>query len=200
MEPLPFTLQSPDLLTAVRVAGPKAQHCSGATTGLFHRVTLVMKCHIGGHRFGFSSAGVSKVSTVTILLVEDIECWRKAIPPLLLDEPSFEIVCQVVNGRQAVLVAEQLQPAIVLMDISLPRISGIDAAKRIRNVAPSSKIIFLSEERDVEIVQAALKVGCGYVLKSDAANDLVAAIHSAVAGKAVISRQMTGLGLVGSCH
>ena len=140
------------------------------------------------------------MSIVTILLVEDIEFWRKAIPPLLLDEPSFEIVCQVVDGRHAILVAEQLQPAVVLMDISLPRMNGIDAAQGIRNVSPSSKIVFLSEQRDVEIVQAALRVGCGYVLKSDAANDLVAAIHSAIAGKALISRQMTGLGLVASCH
>ena len=140
------------------------------------------------------------MSNVRILVVEAIECWRKVVSSLLLDEPSFEIICEVGDGREAVLISAQLQPTIVLMDIGLPRLSGIEVARWIPKVAPKTRIIFFSEERDVDVVQAALNLGCGYVLKSDAASDLVAAIRSVATGKAFISRQLTGLGLIGNCQ
>jgi DNA-binding NarL/FixJ family response regulator len=149
---------------------------------------------------GFPSMEVTRVSKVRILMAEDTDVWREFVSTILRNEPSFEIICEVVDGPQAVLMAERLQPTILLLDIGLPELNGIDVAGRIRNLALKTRIVFLSEQRDVEIVQAALDVSCGYVLKSDAAKDLVAAIHSAIAGEAFISRQLAGLGLAGDCQ
>lgn len=133
------------------------------------------------------------MSNVRILVVDDIAFWRKLISSVLQNESSFDIVCEVVDGLQAVLMAEQLRPTIVLLDISLPRLNGIDAARWIRTLAPTARIIFLSEQRDPEIIQAALNLACGYVLKSDAASDLIPAIHSVAAGKPFFSSQLDGL-------
>jgi DNA-binding NarL/FixJ family response regulator len=140
------------------------------------------------------------MSKVRILVAEDTELWRDFVSSTLRSEPSFEIICEVGDGLQAVLMAEQLQPMIVLLDIGLPELSGIDAARGIRKLAPNTRIVFFSEQRDVEVVQAALNVGCGYVLKSDAAKDLVAAIHSAATRKAFISHQLGNLGLLSNCQ
>ena len=137
---------------------------------------------------------------VRILVVDDIEFWRERVSSMLRKESSFEIVCEVADGLQAVLMAEELRPTIVLLDIGLPRLSGLNAARWIRNLAPKTRIVFLSEQRDLEIVGAALKLGCGYVLKSDATEDLVAAIRSAAAGEPFVSRQLSGFGLRGNCH
>jgi DNA-binding NarL/FixJ family response regulator len=135
------------------------------------------------------------VSKVSVLVAEDNELWRTFIGMTLRKEPSFEIICEVVDGLQAVRIAEQRRPTTALLDIGLPRLNGIDAARSIRELAPSTKIVFLSEHRDVEVVKAAVAVGSGYVLKSDAGDDLVTAIHSAVRGERFLSRQLAGLGI-----
>lgn len=140
--------------------------------------------------------GDIKVRKVRILVAEDVELWRQFISSTLLKEPSFEIICEVVDGQQAVLMAEQHQPTIALMDIGLPRLCGLDAARSIKRLAPNTAIIFLSGQQDMDIVQAALDLGNGYVLKSDAANDLIAAIHSVATGEVFVSRQLAGLGIV----
>jgi len=133
------------------------------------------------------------VSKVSILVAEDNQLWRNFIARTLQIESSFEIICEVVDGLQAILIAEQRRPTIALLDLGLPRLNGLDAARSIRELAPSTKIVFLSDHRDVEVVKAALAVGSGYVLKSDAADDLVTAIHSAIKGERVLSRQLAGL-------
>ena len=140
------------------------------------------------------------MSKVRILVIDDVAFWREFVCSMLRNEPSFEIICEVVDGKQAILLAEQFHPTIALLDIGLPQINGIEAAVQIRHRAPKTRIVFLSEQRDVESIQAALDAGCAYVLKSEAAKDLVAAIHSAIAGEAFISRQLAGLGLVGNCQ
>lgn len=135
------------------------------------------------------------MSKISILVAEDNELWRNFIGWTLRIESSFEIICEVVDGLQAILIAEQRRPTIALLDLGLPRLNGLDAARWIRELAPSTKIVFLSDVRDEEIVKAALAVGSGYVLKSDAGADLVTAIHSAVRGERVLSRQLAGLGI-----
>ena len=127
----------------------------------------------------FPGKGGIKVLKIHILVAEDTELWRKFISSTLQKEPSVEIICEVVDGVQAVLAAERHQPTIALLDISLPLLSGLDAARSIRTLAPNTRIVFLSEQRDIEVVQAALDIGSRYVMKSNAARDLVAAIHSA---------------------
>ena len=130
---------------------------------------------------------------VRILVAEDNELWRDYISSLLLQEPSFEIICEVVDGLQAVQVAAQHQPTIALLDIGLPQLSGLDAARSIKTLSPNTAIVFLSGQQDMEVIQTALTFASGYVLKSDAASDLIAAIHSAARGEVFVSRQLTGL-------
>ena len=139
--------------------------------------------------------GVITVRKVRILVADDMEPWRDYVSSMLQNEPSFEIICQVVDGMEAVLAAKQHQPTIALLDIGLPRLNGLDVARSIRELAPNTKIIFLSDHRDVEVVKAALAIGWGYILKADAGDDLVAAIHSAVRGERFLSRQLAGLGV-----
>jgi DNA-binding NarL/FixJ family response regulator len=82
-----------------------------------------------------------------------------------------------------------------LLDIGLPRLSGIDAARSIKRVAPNTAIVFLSGQHDMDIIQAALDLGSSYVLKSDTASDLIPAIHSVAKGETFVSRQLARLGI-----
>jgi DNA-binding NarL/FixJ family response regulator len=133
------------------------------------------------------------MSKVGILVVDDFALWREFVSSVLRSEPLFEIVCEVVDGKQAVAMAGQLQPTVALLDIGLPKLSGIDAAITIRKIAPNTRAVFLSDQRDPDVVQAALQVADGYVLKSDAATDLVPAIHSVAKGDPFMSRQVADL-------
>jgi DNA-binding NarL/FixJ family response regulator len=87
----------------------------------------------------------------------------------------------VADGTQAVAKAEELQPDIVVLDITMPGMSGFEAARRIRNIAPTAEILFLSQHDTVETIRQAFQIGGrGYVVKSDAAKELVAAIRSII--------------------
>jgi CheY-like chemotaxis protein len=102
----------------------------------------------------------------------------------------MHIVGVVSDGLAAVLKAEELQPDVILLDVGLPKLNGVEAARRIRRVAPKSKILFLSQEVDVEVARVALSDGHGYVVKSDAENELFAAIEAVVQGKKFVSRRL----------
>src|ERR1700758_2279221 len=93
---------------------------------------------------GFPSTEVTRVSKVRILMAEDTDLWREFVSTMLRNEPSFEIICEVLDGRKAIQMAERLQPTITLLDVGLPQINGIDAAGQIRNLAPKTRIVFLS--------------------------------------------------------
>ena len=99
----------------------------------------------------------------------------------------MRIVGVVSDGLAAVLKAEELQPDVVLLDVGLPKTNGIEAARRIRRVAPKSKILFLSQEVDVEVARVALSDAHGYVVKSDADNELFSAIDAVAQGKKFVS-------------
>jgi len=99
------------------------------------------------------------------------------------------------DGEQAVLKAEEIQPDLVLLDISLPGISGIEAARRIRGVSPNSRIIFLSQHDSLQMVQDAVRVGGhGYVTKMDAGSDLLKAIRTVREGKRFVSQRIVSQG------
>lgn len=130
---------------------------------------------------------------IRILVVEDFELARRFISTALAKEPSFEVVGEVSDGLTAAERAEDLQPDVVLLDIGLPGLNGIEAAKRIRKTAPRAKIVFVSQQSSPELVQAALAVGgSGYVLKSDAGNDLLKAISAVLNGETFLSRALRG--------
>jgi DNA-binding NarL/FixJ family response regulator len=127
-----------------------------------------------------------------ILVVDDFEPWRHFVRSIL-QVTNVEIVDIASDGLEAVQKAEALQPDLIVLDISLPKLDGIDAARQIRSVAPKSKILFLSQVSDPDVVRAALRVGArGYVVKDDAVRDLVAAVEAVVLGKHFLSNRLTG--------
>jgi DNA-binding NarL/FixJ family response regulator len=131
--------------------------------------------------------------TFRILLVEDFEPWRSFVASLLRKNPEWQIISEVSDGLEAIQKAEEFQPDLILLDIGLPRLNGIEAASSIRNVAPESKILFLSENRSSDIAAAALSAGGqGYVVKSDGAIELIVAVEAVLQSKRFISSTFRG--------
>jgi len=138
-----------------------------------------------------NAGGTSK--SVRILVVDDYEPWHGFVSTTLGKEPELQIIGRVSDGLEAVQQAQQLQPDLILMDIGLPALNGIEAARRIRKVAPSSKILFVSENRSADIAEEALSTGAGgYVVKSDAASELLPAMEAVLQGKPFVSCSLMG--------
>ena len=134
---------------------------------------------------------------VQILVVDDYEPFRRFLRSNLQSRSELQIVREATDGLQAVQEARQLQPDLILLDIGLPTLNGIDAARRIREVSPSSKILFVSENRSPDIADAALSTGAsGYVVKSDAAGELLPAVKAVLEGKVFVSSSLAGHFLV----
>jgi DNA-binding NarL/FixJ family response regulator len=107
---------------------------------------------------------------------------------LLQSRPEWQIIAEASDGSEAVQKAAELKPDLILLDIGLPQLSGIEAARRIRQLSPSSKIIFLSQNNDRDVVRAALGAGAlGYVGKTDAGSELLPAVDAVLQGKQFVS-------------
>jgi len=106
------------------------------------------------------------------------------------------VIGEVSDGLEAVQQAEELQPDLILHDIALPILNGIEAARRIRKVSPASRILFVSENRSTDAEEALRAGGLGYVVKSDAEKDLLPGIDAALHGKRFISASLAGHFLV----
>ncbi len=131
----------------------------------------------------------SHSGVVRILIAEDNDTTRKTVCSLLSSEPGFEVVSEAANGLDAIRLAAVLQPDIVLLDITMPTLGGIEASVRIRRVAPATRIIFLTQHNLGKLAEAAMATGAqGYVLKSSAGNDLLPAIRAVVEGKVFVSK------------
>jgi len=114
-----------------------------------------------------------------VLVVEDFAPFRRLICAMLATRPGLEVIGQAADGLEAVQKAADLKPDLILLDIGLPTLNGLECARRIRMLAPQSKIIFLSQESCVDVVREALTLACGYVLKTRATSELLTAIESA---------------------
>jgi DNA-binding NarL/FixJ family response regulator len=128
------------------------------------------------------------VSSVRILLVDDYKDWLDQVRSLLGARPEWQVICEVSDGSEAVQKAEELEPDLILLDIGLPKLNGIETARQIRQLSPGSKIIFLSQETSLDVVQEALGTGAlGYVYKSHAQSDLLPAIEAVLRGERFVS-------------
>jgi len=134
-----------------------------------------------------------QVSRVRVLLVEDFSPFRHFVGSKLSQRPQLEIMCEVCDGQQAVQKAADLKPDLILLDIGLPTLNGIEVARQIRKLAPESRIIFLSAESSPEVVREALRLGaCGYVVKTKAESDLLAAVDAVLEGRQFVSVGLRG--------
>jgi len=119
-----------------------------------------------------------------ILLVDDYKLWRSTVRSILEDTRKFQIIAEASDGMEAIEKAATLLPDLVLLDIGLPKINGIEAAKKIRHTCPEAKIIYLTQEQDGDIRSAALATGAAaYVVKSRAACELQRAIETATVSR-----------------
>ena len=135
-------------------------------------------------------------SPIRVLVVEDFGQWRQFYCSTLQQQSRFRVIGEVSDGLEAVHRARQLQPDLILLDIGLPTLNEIEAARRIREASPASTIIFVSENRSAEIVREALSTGAsGYVVKSDAAGDLLPAVNAVLAGSRFVSAGLADYGL-----
>lgn len=124
-----------------------------------------------------------------IMLVDDFAPWRRFLNTLMIVTPEWQISGEAVTGAEALAKAQELQPDLVLLDIDLPDINGIEIARRLKTIAPNAKVIFLTAECSAEVVMAALDVGAsGYLLKTHVVNELLPALRSVFAGKNFISQ------------
>ena len=127
------------------------------------------------------------MSLIRILIVDDFKDWRRQLHSLLKARPTWQIIDEASDGPEAVQKAEDLKPDLILLDIGLPKLNGIEAAKQIRQRSPSSKIIFLSQNSDGDVVRAALDTGAlGYVRKIDAGRELLPAVNAVLRGEQFI--------------
>jgi DNA-binding NarL/FixJ family response regulator len=133
------------------------------------------------------------MSSVRILLVDDFEPWRRFVSATLKNKLQLQVLCEVANGLEAVQKAQELQPDLILLDIGLPGLNGIEAARRIRKLSPKSKILFLSEKQSLEIAAEALGTDAkGYLIKSDAGAELLVAVENVLQGKQFMSARLAG--------
>ena len=140
-----------------------------------------------------TKAGEQPLSPIRILVVDDFEGWRHQVRLLLQARPQWQVIAEAADGPEAIQKAEELKPDLIVLDVGLPKLNGIEAARRIRQLSPSSKIIFLSQRNDRDIVQAALSAGAlGYVCKTDARRALLPAADLALRGKQFVSSSLEG--------
>jgi DNA-binding NarL/FixJ family response regulator len=133
------------------------------------------------------------MSSVRVLVVDDYEPFRRFVCSTLCQRPALQIICEASDGAEAVRRAAELKPDLILLDIGLPTLNGIDAARRIRKVSPNSKIIFVSQESSADIVQEALSVGAlGYVVKAHAGSDLLAGVDAVLQSSQFVSGRFVG--------
>jgi two-component system, NarL family, response regulator NreC len=128
------------------------------------------------------------MNDVRILLADDHRVVRKGLCLLLESHPGFKVIAEASNGREAVALAESHQPDVVVMDVAMPTLNGIEAARQISAKLPQTAIVFLSMHSDEGYVLKALKCGAkAYLLKDSAEYDLINAIEAVSEGKAFFS-------------
>jgi DNA-binding NarL/FixJ family response regulator len=125
-----------------------------------------------------------EASVVRVLVVDDYEPFRRFVCSTLGRRQDLQVIGEVSDGLEAVHKAERLRPDLVLLDLGLPILNGIEAAQRIRMLSPDSKILFVSQESSSAVVQEALGAGaCGYVIKTDARSELLTAVDAVLLGE-----------------
>ena len=129
-----------------------------------------------------------------VLIADDHRMVREGLRSLLSDQPDLEVVAEADNGRQALELAAEHQPDVVVMDVAMPQLNGIEATRRLMNDQPGTKVVALSMHSDRRYVSEALKAGASaYLLKDGAFDELVSAIRAVIANKVYLSPRVAGV-------
>jgi len=135
-------------------------------------------------------------STIRVLVVDDYQPWRHSTLSMLADDSRLRVVGEVSDGLEAVWKARELQVDLVLLDIGLPTLNGIEVAKQIRMLSPPSKILFVSQESSPEVVEEALGTGEGYVVKQNAGRELLTAVTAVLRGEKFVGSRFVNHGFL----
>jgi DNA-binding NarL/FixJ family response regulator len=128
------------------------------------------------------------MAKITLLLADDHNVVRWGLRALLASDPEFEVVGEAGSGREAITLVQQLKPDVVVMDLAMPLLNGMEATRQITAECPSTKVIVLSAyDDDPHVEQALAMEAAGYLLKHTAANDLIRAVREVHAGNAYFS-------------
>ena len=139
------------------------------------------------------------VSSVSVLVVEDSEPFRQYVCSALKKRIGLQIVGKVSDELEAVQKAKELLRDLILLDVGLPTLGGIEVARRIRELSPQSRILFLSQDTSLHVVRGALAEGAkGYVVKTDARRKLLTAVDAVLQGEQFVSRRLSGHAFVGA--
>jgi len=129
-----------------------------------------------------------QLSIVRILVVDDFDTFRQFVVEVLGKRLELQVVGEASDGLEALQKAVELRPDLILLDISLPSLNGIEVARQMRSLVPESKIIFLTQESSSDLMQAALSLGArGYVTKNMVLTDLLAAVETVLLGRMFVS-------------
>jgi len=124
------------------------------------------------------------LTSIRVLLVDDFEPLRKAIRLILAARPELEVIGEASDGPEAVQKAVELKPHLILLDLGLPTMNGIEVARRFRELVPESRIILFTQDSSVDFVEEARRMGAsGYVVKAKAGSQLLAAVDAVLSGK-----------------
>ena len=124
---------------------------------------------------------------VKVLIAEDFDPFRRFLVSTLGTRPDLQVIAESSDGLEAVQKAKELQPDLILLDIGLPKLNGLAAARRIRKTAPNAKILFVTQESSPDVAQEALNIGAaGYLVKTDA-NQLLVAVDTVLEGRQFVS-------------
>jgi DNA-binding NarL/FixJ family response regulator len=134
---------------------------------------------------------VAPDDVIRVLIADDQALFRRGLYVVLGTEKDIEVVAEAEDGAEAIAKAEELAPDVVLMDVRMPRINGIEAARRIRELLPSTRIIMLTVSDEEEDLYEAIKAGAnGYLLKEISVEEVAGAIHAVVQGQSLIAPLM----------
>src|SRR5437868_5237611 len=129
---------------------------------------------------------------ITVLLAEDHQIVREGFRSLLEHEPDIEVVGEAANGRQAVQLTRKLRPAVVIMDIAMPLLNGLEATRQIRKDLPNTKVLFLSAHSDDAYVEQVAVLGAtGFLLKQTSSENLATAIREVQKGNSFYSHAIS---------
>ncbi|MGO9245200.1 MAG: response regulator [Verrucomicrobiia bacterium] len=141
------------------------------------------------------------MSKLRILVADDHEVVRAGVRSILQSDPDCDICAEALTGRQALTLAQQLKPDIVILDITMPELNGLDAARQILKSVSDVRVLFLSMHESEELVREILEIGAhGYILKSDAGRELTVAMRALRRGELFFTSRVAQIALRAHLH